>query len=372
MSNRSPRMAFTLVELLVVITIIGILIALLLPAVQAAREAARRVQCQNNLKQLGLAALNHEQMHGTFPAGGWGKDWTGDPNRGFKDKQPGGWIFNVLPFMEQEGVYNMGLAPLDSGESLAGELQKRNGTVIPGFNCPSRRRPMAYTNTASARVVGASPSKVARSDYAANGGGTENTEIVYSVDSRGQITSSTDFVTPGGYSTGDGWSVCVGSNTSNCWPDSSKMTGVVVWHGMVRMADIRDGSSNTIMLGEKFMDPDHYMTGDIQGDQWSMYCGYSSDIIRSTWALFTESPAGSGNYTIEDRHKPLRDKTAPASASDDPDHPYPHSFGSAHSSGFNAALCDGSVRLINYTIDPMIFYWLGNRKDNEPIDSSKF
>ena len=99
--------AFTLVELLVVIAIIGILIALLLPAVQAAREAARRMQCTNNLKHMALAALNHENTVKHFPSGGWGFNWVGDPDRGFDRGQPGGFFYNILPFMEWKGIHDM-------------------------------------------------------------------------------------------------------------------------------------------------------------------------------------------------------------------------------------------------------------------------
>ena len=105
---------FTIVELLVVITIMGILIALLLPAVLTAREAARPVQCKNNVRQVGLAAVHHLDSHRFYPSGGWRWNWVGDPDRGFGSRQPGGWLYSMLPFIEQKDVWRMG-AGIDFG-----------------------------------------------------------------------------------------------------------------------------------------------------------------------------------------------------------------------------------------------------------------
>src|SRR5690606_18074104 len=108
MPNPRHLRGFTLVELLVVIAIIGILVAMLLPAVQSAREAARRTTCQNNLRQIAIAMHSHHDAIKHFPTGGWGYVWTGDPDRGSGRKQPGGWAFSILPYMEQNSLEQLG------------------------------------------------------------------------------------------------------------------------------------------------------------------------------------------------------------------------------------------------------------------------
>lgn len=325
-TEQSPRCGFTLVELLVVITIIGILISLLLPAVQSAREAARRTQCQNNLKQIGLAFLNHENAHGHLPTGGWGWKWVGDPDRGVGQRQPGGWGYNILPYLEQEALYNAGRG-LDATAKGAA-MAKAISTPLSVFHCPTRRRAIAYPyDGREIYNVPSPPTVMARTDYAANSGS-------------GTAVGDTG---PASLAEGD---------TKTNW---LQLDGVVYQASQVTIGEIRDGTSNTYMVGERYLNSDHYFTGKDSADDQSLHIGHDQDTLR--WAYYSTDPNTAMYY------QPMQDR---------PGISYAYKFGSAHPGGWNCVFCDGSVRSMTYSIDLRIHSLLANRKDMQPIDASKF
>jgi prepilin-type N-terminal cleavage/methylation domain-containing protein len=326
-SSRIDR-GFTLVELLVVIAIIGILIALLLPAIQAAREAARRMTCQNNLAQLGKAALSHLDAVGHFPSGGWGPGWVGDPDGGFGKMQPGGWIYNLLPFMEFKSIHDMG----KSGRSLKGSLTPEKKDILARmceipigvFNCPTRRKCMAfpigtyfgegtYNNTSETHLHG-------RSDYAANCG-----------------SAPTNFnFGPTSYE----------GLASFEWMPNDGFNGVVFQRSMVKQKDIIDGLSHTLFVGEKYINTDFYYNGNDPGDSGPMLQGMDWDMCRlanKTYYLYRDRPGFPMNWY----------------------------FGSAHAQSCNIICCDASVHAISYDIDPTTWEIFGGRNDRRPLDSSK-
>lgn len=309
--------AFTLVELLVVIAIIGVLVALLLPAVQAARESARRTQCTNHLKQMALAWHNHADTHGHYPTGGWGWNYVGDPDLGFGEGQPGGWTYNILPFIEQKNAREIGLG--FNGSLKPPELTKLVGISIKIFNCPSRRPAKAYPIKVQPKNA-ATVTEGAKLDYAANTGDTGR----------------------------DQWN---GGPPETPWPSHSShtWTGLVYDCSKVRMAEVTDGTSNTFMLGEKYLNPEKYTTGDDLADNENLYVGFDNDNCRTVA-----------------NHPPRRDSRTPPAPWTTSTNLY--IYGSAHPAGFNAALCDGSVRVIQYEIDKDNFRRYGNRGDGEVIN----
>jgi prepilin-type N-terminal cleavage/methylation domain-containing protein len=304
------RRAFTLIELLVVIAIIGVLIGLLLPAVQAIREAAARTQCANNLKQLALACHNHDSQYGQLPTGGWGWSWNGDPDRGYDHRQPGGWGFNILPFIEQNNLYTLGagLPPAQKQAAIA----QRISTPLRLFNCPSRRPFQAWPNGDNHTYWDCTPvTQLGRMDYAANIG---DQQIDQYFDGPPSLAQGDDPTYP--------------------WPSTLGLSGVIFQRSEWSLLDIKHGTSNTFLIGEKYLNPDSYTTGLDAADNENLYAGFDNDNSRCT-----VSP-------------PLRDLRGYADT---------FRFGSAHPAGLNMALCDGSVQLISYTVDPQVFAQAGSR-----------
>jgi hypothetical protein len=304
----------TLVELLIVVALIAMLMALALPAINAARESGRRTQCANNIRQLALGAVAHEVTHGFFPGGGWAGGWVGIPGRGTGPGQPGGWAYVLLPFLERNDLSSLGVEspPPRQRREVASLLR----TTLTVMYCPTRRQVRAYPIFYSyARVpFGSSPvSDVARSDYAINAGGQRRCEVSWFGPT----------------------SLAQGDDPAFAWPDLSDHTGISYSRSKITTGHLLDGAGRTYLIGEKYLAAGHYTSGEDHGDDWSMYTGYQDDMHRVSW------------------NPPRRD--------DDPSEPC--RFGSAHASTWHVSFCDASVRALSYTIDAAIHRSLGHRAD---------
>ncbi|MDO4584759.1 MAG: DUF1559 domain-containing protein [Planctomycetia bacterium] len=325
-------------ELLVVIAIIGMLVGLLLPAVQQAREAARTMQCNNQLRQMGLACMNHESALRKFPSGGWNYRNGGDPDAGFGATQPGGWAYSLLPYLEQTALFQLGsdgVVDTPTGVYME-ESGIRSQTPVAVFNCPSRRAPKTYKSSSYPQNATPTDSKdvlVVKGDYAAN---------------------------IGSYNSGSQWSYFWPSNLSKGYDQAkktnrsrSKNNGVIYDCSEVTLGEIRDGTTNTYLIGEKYLAPENYeFATTTNADNESLYVGPDSDTCRSTGTLESADAKFSPLSPIQDRSQYSSWSST--------------FFGSAHSGALGMAMCDGSVQRISYSIDPETHVFLGARNDGQP------
>lgn len=313
------RRGFTLVELLVVIAIIAILVLLLLPAVQAAREAARRTQCINNLKQIGLGALNHESTVGYLPTGGWGWDWVGDADRGFDEQQPAGWVYNTLPYIEETSYYENS----KDGQPETITPRQRDGArdvvtkPVSIVNCPSRRESKVYPHLRGGFLAfnASNSNQAGRLDYAANCGDILSNEI-----------------DPGPPS--------ISGSARFGWGNLKVYTGVCYRRSMIRIGQIPDGTSKTYWVGEKYLNPQGYETGLDAADNETWCTGFNNDNFRTG------------------ARAPRKDQVGYADT---------FGYGSAHDTVWNAVFCDGHVDSIPFDINARVHKQQSNRRDGTPI-----
>jgi prepilin-type N-terminal cleavage/methylation domain-containing protein len=311
------RKGFTLIELLVVIAIIGVLISLLLPAVQKVREAANRVKCKNNLKQIGLAFMTHHDAHRVFPSGGlqWtaGNDrvWVnGGPGSGTPavyDSQSWGWGYQILPYIEQNNLWSA----TDDDEVTAYPVRL--------FFCPSvgKIRIYHYTqnndNTTTTRAM---------IDYLGNGG-------TYGYDQYNYPAASFD---------------------GPLVPSTS------LSHKSVRITDITDGTANTALLGEKFLYPKAFQGKSYCSDDQGYVDGWDNDTIG-----LAKGRGGANDPAVPPQ------RIIPYGQ--EPNNDCGSFFGSIHDA-CHFVFCDGSVHAVYFSIDPTTWLRLCSINDGQPMDNN--
>lgn len=302
MTNRPSRArdGLTLIEAMVVVAIVGVLLSLVSVAIQSIREKARMHHCQNNVRQLALATQEFVGAHVHFPSNGWGFRWIGQTERGIGPRQPGGWAFQLLPFVE-----------IDLNHATEPDQRARWTQIpMPLFRCPDRPAGLTAHTDLFAPFNATASTQVAKTDYA---------------------------ICEGDFITRTLWgpkSLEEGDDPAYPWK-SAGANGISYQRSWVRPADVTDGLSVTYAIGEKQVDRHHYFDGKEPGYDQSLLSGVDIDLSR--WVADPPAPDSEvGNQ---------------------------RQFGSAHPSGWHVSNCDGSVRTMSFSIDGVTHARLGSRND---------
>ena len=327
------RHGFTLVELLVVIAIIGVLVALLLPAVQAAREAARRIQCTNNLKQYGIGIHNyHDSLHSVPPAGTWAPHLSTDWNQRTRPRI--GWQVRVMPFMEQQVTYDK--LNLEAYEAWATPLPKTENPnalarehQMPYAMCPSDTSLEFQGVWAQSSYVGSLGSQLTPSSN-----GSCNiwaTPLVHYEDPQGSA----------------------GHGNEN---SSARISGMFSRLGMVvDLADVLDGTSNTFMVGEYLNACTDHTAG------WWNFNGGGNAHSSTSVPLNTMTTCANNEQEAIDRFYPQPQCWQKNNWN------LSWGFRSEHPTGAQFLFVDGSVHFIPDNIDYFTYQYLGGRRDRRPM-----
>lgn len=324
----SQRPAVTLMELLVVIAMIGVLVGLLLPAIQQVREVARRTSCANNLTQLGVAVQSFHSTYGVLPHAGQGPQYppTYDarsiPQQGAS--QLAGWGFQVLPFLEHSAIFE-GAGQRDN----AAKAKQAVATSISVLYCPSRRG-----------VRGNSPADISYF----NGQFYDGSTIAPGLISRGQ----SDYACA---NLDDPYHGAI------IWPkiDATNFPRCIARNPLIGFTALTDGVSHVLLFGEKRLDT--YLIGQNPLDDDKGYtAGWDANTVRAAGI----NPRSPDFATSPDCWQPpLRDARGSKTKTGD------RRFGADHPAGLNIALADGSVRFVYYQVDPVVWGWLCCRDDGE-------
>jgi prepilin-type N-terminal cleavage/methylation domain-containing protein/prepilin-type processing-associated H-X9-DG protein len=339
MTRVQSRRGFTLIELLVVIAIIAVLIALLLPAVQAAREAARRSQCTNNMKQIGLGVMNYESAIGCFPPGEKGCCW-------------GTWGHFLLPFVEQQALYN-------SFNFLG------NNSGLPGtFDGDLRYNGICNTTVSKSQINSYTcPSDPNAGMIHTYGARCHNYVVNYGNGDQGQNPAE---------SVKAPWNSAVlivfnGAPFTDMGSPNIDITGYAA--GMIntapaKISSITDGLSNTVMASElKIINPSG---GDLRGYTW----WGPSATFNTTLPPNSTYQDSMGNGGCVNTTNPPCNSGVPFANS--PNLAVYFSARSYHPGGVNAAMCDGSVKFFKNTINPVIWMAVGSSAGNEVVSADQY